>query len=42
MPPLDDTRIEISTPETIRGMSTSFWRNGFWDRLSGQALVMIG
>ena len=26
----------------IRGMGTSFWRNDLWDRLVGQASVMIG
>ena len=30
------------TPETIRGMSTSFRRNDFWDRLGGQAFLTIG
>jgi len=30
------------TPETIRRMSASFRRKDFWDRLGGQALVMIG
>jgi len=31
------------TPETIREMGTSFRRNDFtWDRLGGQAIVMIG
>ena len=28
--------------ETIRGMGTSFRHHDFWDRLGGQALVMIG
>ena len=28
--------------ETIRGKGTSFRRNDFWDRLGGQALLMIG
>ena len=30
------------TPETIRGMGTSFRCSEFWDRLIGQVLVMIG
>ena len=29
-------------PKTIRGKGTSFRRNNFWDRLGGQALLMIG
>ena len=29
-------------PENIRGMGTSFRRNDFWDRLGGQASLMIG
>ena len=33
---------QFPTPETVRGMGTSFRRNGLWDRLGGQALVMIG
>ena len=36
------TFISFTTPETLRGMGTSFWRSDFWDRLGGQALVMIG
>ena len=31
-----------STPETMRGMGTSFRCNDFWDSLGGQTLVMIG
>ena len=30
------------TPETIRGMGTSFRCNDSWDSLSGQVLLMIG
>ena len=30
------------TPETRGRMDTSFRRNDFWDRLSGQGLLMIG
>ena len=30
------------TPETRARMGTSFRRHDFWDRLSGQALLMIG
>ena len=37
----DDSR-KFLTPETRRGMGTSFRRNVFWDRLGGQALLMIG
>jgi len=29
-------------PETRRRMGTNFRRHDFWDRLSGQALFMIG
>lgn len=32
----------IATPETIRGMSTSFRSNDFWDRPGRQALLVIG
>ena len=32
----------IATPENIRGMGTSFRSNYFWDRLGGQALLVIG
>ena len=32
----------FATPDTIRGMDTSFQRNDFWDRLGVQALVMTG
>ena len=28
--------------QTIRGMGASFRHRDFWDRLGGQALVMIG
>ena len=34
--------VQFLTPETIREMGTSFRRNHFWDRLGGQAIVMIG
>ena len=34
--------VQFPTQETIREMGTSFRRNHFWDRLGGQALVMIG
>ena len=30
------------TPETTRRMGTSFRRSDFWDRLGGQALLVIG
>ena len=30
------------TPETRRKMGTNFRRSDFWDRLGGQALLMIG
>ena len=33
---------EFPTPETIRGIGTSFRRNDFRDCLSGQALLLIG
>ena len=33
---------ELSIPETIRGMSTSFRRKDFWDHLNGQSLLVIG
>ena len=36
------TFILFATPETLRAMGTSFLREDFWDRLGGQALVMIG
>ena len=36
------TFILFATPETLRGMGTSFLREDFWDRVGGQALVMIG
>ena len=35
--------LELDLPHsrrTIRGMVTSFRRNDFWDRMSGQALVI--
>ena len=34
--------VQFLTPETIGEMGTSFRRNHFWDRLGGQAIVMIG
>ena len=34
--------VHFPTPETVRQMGTSFRCNHFWDRLGGQALVMIG
>ena len=33
---------KFPTPETRARMGTSFRRHDFWDRLSGQALLMIG
>ena len=32
---------EFPTPETIRGMGTSFRCNDLWDRSGGQALLLI-
>ena len=34
--------MSIATLGTVGRMGTSFGRNDFWDRLGGQALVMIG
>ena len=33
---------EYPIAESRRGMGTSFQRKDFWDRLGGQALLMIG
>ena len=33
---------QFSTPETTRGMGTSFKCSDFWDCLGGQVLLMIG
>ena len=33
---------QFPTPETIREMAASFRRNDFWDRLGGQAVLVIG
>ena len=33
---------QFPTADTIRGMGTSFRRNDFWDRLGGQAVLVIG
>ena len=30
---------EFPTPETTRGMTTSFQRKDFWDGVGGQALL---
>ena len=32
----------VNSPETLRGVGTSFRCNDLWDSLSGQALLMIG
>ena len=37
-----DKASPFPTPETVRGMGTSFRWNGLWDRLGGQGLVTIG
>lgn len=33
---------QFPTPETTRGMGTSFKCNDFWDCLGAQVLLMIG
>ena len=33
---------QFPTPETIGRLGISFWCNEFWDRLGGQALLIIG
>ena len=33
---------QFPTPETIREMGTGFRRNDFWNRLGGQAVLVIG
>ena len=33
---------KLHSPETKRGMGTRFQRNDSWDRLGGEALLMIG
>ena len=34
--------LALSMLESTRKMGTSFRRNDFWDRLGGQALLVIG
>ena len=34
--------LALSMLESTREMGTSFRRNDFWDRLGGQALLVIG
>lgn len=34
--------LQFLTSQTMRGMGTSVRRNDSWDRLGGQALLMIG
>ena len=36
------TVITFPSPETKRGMDTSFWRNDLWDHWRIQASFMIG
>ena len=31
------TNNSLATPETLRGMGTSLWRNDFWDLLGGKS-----
>ena len=45
--PISDQQQQQQRPlfrilKNIRGMGTSFRRNDFWDRLGGQASLMIG
>ena len=35
LPPITGAPVQLSTPETIRGMGTNFQCNDFWDRVGG-------
>ena len=39
LPPITGAPVQLSTPETVRGMGTNFQCNDFWDRLGGHARV---